>query len=226
MRKPKVSVVIPTRNEQDAVERVIDDTVEALERGFDYELILVDKSADLTAQRIRNKARTNPRIRLIVQSRSGYGQALYTGFSKAKGDYIAMLDADRTYTPKDLPRMFSMLIQNEADLVVGNRMPSRDAMTSLNRIGNLLITASLNLRFRLDVKDSQCGMRAFKKSFLERFAPEEEGMPFATEMLIDARRQGLRIRNLDTAYNPRVGKTKLNPVHDGLKIFAFFLKSV
>ncbi len=218
MPKPKVSVVMPTYNEEKAVGKVIDQVAETLGKNFDYEIIIVDRSSDKTPEIVRSKSKRNPRIKLIDQCSNGYGRALYLGFCSARGDYIGMVDADLTYTVSDLPEMFRILIRDEADMVVGNRIYKQGSMPLLNGIGNWLITAWINLFFASKVRDSQCGMRVFKRKFFELFLPYEKHMPFTSEMIMEATHLGLRIKNFDTEYHPRVGEAKLNPLKDGFMI--------
>jgi hypothetical protein len=90
-------------------------------------------------------------------------------------------------------------------------------MTLLNRFGNALLTRMVNLFFGTRVRDSQSGYRAFSASAFRRMRLREAHMPFATEMIAEAQRAGLRIIEVPISYSLRGGKAKLNPLRDGLR---------
>ena len=93
-------------------------------------------------------------------------------------------------------------MKGEADLVIGSRFKGKiekGAMPWLHRwIGNPILTWFLNLFFKAGVSDAHCGFRAIKREALERLGLGAEGMEFASEMIIEAVRHGLRIKQMHT----------------------------
>ena len=217
----KIVVVIPTLNEEQSIGFVLDEIHEVMKkRGYNYEVLVVDgRSRDRTVEIAKEKG-----ARVIYQRRKGYGDALQTGFYYAKdrmgADIILMMDGDGTYDPKDIPKLVDPILSDQADFVTGDRLKNlkRGAMPLKNYLGNKFLAFLARLAFRIDVGDSQCGMRAFKAECLDDVFLESEGMPFAMEMLGEFSRIKSRILSVPINYRPRVGKSKLNPFRDFVRI--------
>jgi glycosyltransferase involved in cell wall biosynthesis len=167
---------------------------------------------------------------LVRQRGRGYGHALITGFNYAveafDPEVLVMMDADGTYDAVDIPRLLLPILSDELDLVLGcrfDRMES-DAMTSTNRVGNKILSWFANRFLGVHVSDTQCGLRAFTPDLVDLFNGQAKGMSFATEMLADAEQAGARIGEVSIVYRPRIGTTKLSPLHDGAKIVAIILR--
>ena len=147
------------------------------------------------------------------------------GFVVARGEYIVMADADLTYDFDEIPRFVGEL-ENGADMVIGNRMKNihPGAMPWLHRyIGNPLLSGFLNLLFRTGVDDAHCGMRAFRRDVLPRLDLRTTGMEFASEMVIRAAKEKLRLAQFDIEYHPRGGESKLSSFRDGWRHLRFLL---
>ena len=210
-----VSVVLPTMNEEEAIKVVLPRIKEVLdETGLDYEIIVVDKSTDRTAEMARELGA------IVVRQRGkGYGDAYLEGFRRAGGRYILMMDPDGSYDPEDIPAILEPLLKGEADFVMGSRLKGKidpGAMPWLHRrIGNPFLTWVLNLFFKAGISDAHCGMRAIKREALEKLPLKCRGMEFASEMVIEAAKHGLRIKEIPIRYHRRIGKSKLSSFKDG-----------
>lgn len=204
------TVIIPTKNEP-GISKVIELTKTTVPNA---EIIVVDKSTDNTPNIARKAG-----AKIIYQKGNGYGSAYITGFNQAKGDNILMIDGDMSYDPRDFKRMLKPITNDEADLVLGNRFAGlkKGSMSYTNKIGNKFLTRLLNKLYKIDIQDSQSGMRIITKKALDKLDMQETGMPLASEMLIEAVKKGLRIAEVPISYNPRIGKAKQN-VYNGLKI--------
>src|SRR3989338_5721014 len=207
------SVVFPCKDEEATIGTSIDKAREAL-KGEDYEIIVVDNnSRDGSARIARSK-----RVRVILEREQGYGAALKKGFGEAKGSHIIMCDADDTYDLNEIPRL---LRYKDSDIVIGNRLNSRmekDAMPFLHKsIGNPLLSLILRKFFRIPVKDANCGLRIIKKQALLRMNLSSNGMEIASEMLMQASRLKLKVRQVDISYSKRKGNSKLRSLQDGWK---------
>jgi len=210
----KVTVVIPTMNEP-AAEDVIRDVFDALDE-HETEVLVVDKSDDDTPERAREAG-----ARVVTQTGKGYGDAYLQGFSQVEdADAVAMLDADNTYDPYDLPKMLEPIESGAADMVVGNRVAEMEegAMSFRNKTGNKAISKFVRLLYSTPVTDSQSGMRAFSLEALRSLDLEHTGMPFATEILIEAEKKGVRVKQVPIKYRKRVGEEKLRPYKDAFSI--------
>ena len=213
---PRISVIIPTKNEEKSIRGVIEQTEAALE-GVDHQIIVVDASTDETPTlAIRAGAE------LIKQvGNGGVGEALIQAFYWVKGDFVIFFDADGTYDPKDIHKLMEPLFNNDADLVNGNRFfdMEKGAMPFGNKLGNIFLTQVGNVLFHTRIKDSQSGMKAFRRVMLTRVTLWERGFPFCSEIIAEASKLGMRITEVGISYRKRIGKTKLNPANAGLKIF-------
>ncbi len=219
----KVAIIIPTMNEP-AISKVIDDTRKAL-RHFNAEILVVDKSTDDTAR----KAKRSGAI-IITQDKIGYGNAYLLGFRNVSmdADIVVMMDGDNTYDPYEIPLLIEPIINGGADIVLGNRFARMEegAMNSRNKLGNRMITGTMNSLYKLNLKDSQTGFRALRKSALDMMEITSDGMPFASEMIIDAQKKSLHIVEVPITYRPRIGEAKLNAYKDGSLIFTLIIRMV
>ncbi len=219
----EVSVVIPTKNEEKSIGTCIERIQKVFaEHHIDGEIIVSDNSSDKTP-----KIAAGLGARVVVPDKLGYGHAYKYGFARASGEYIVMGDGDSTYDFEDIPKLLLPLKQGEADLVIGSRFKGeikKGAMPWLHRyIGNPLLTWNLNLFFKADVSDAHSGFRAFTKEAWERMKLKSRGMEFASEMVIEARRKGLRTREVPITYYPRGGESKLSSFNDGWRHLKFML---
>ena len=164
--------------------------------------------------------------RVVHQPRRGYGNAYMKGFKAARGRIIVMGDSDDSYDFTALPEIVEPLDEG-ADYVLGSRFAGkirRGAMTWSHRyIGNPVLTAILNLLFRLRVSDAHSGFRAFTRRALDRMSLQCEGMEFASEIVVKAARANLRVAEVPITYHPRIGESKLNSLRDGWRHLRFLL---
>lgn len=213
---PRVSVIIPTKNEEDSIASVIQQTNEALE-GIEHEVVVVDASSDKTPiEAVRAGAKL---VRQI--GNGGVGEGLIQGFYWSRGEYVVFFDGDGTYDPKDIHKVLEPLLNDEADLVNGNRFANmqKGAMTFRNKLGNIALTWLGNMLFHTNIKDSQSGMKGFRKNLLLKVTLWERGFPICSEILAEASKLSMRIREVGISYKKRTGKTKLNPATAGPSIF-------
>jgi glycosyltransferase involved in cell wall biosynthesis len=215
----RIVVVIPTLNECKAVGKVVGG-VKHVMADYDCKVLIVDgHSTDGTDKIAKQMGAT-----VIYQRGKGYGNALKTGFLHARkrlnAQVLVMMDADMTYDPKHIPALVAPILEDEADMVVGNRFAGmqKGAMPFVNMIGNRVLSLVAKLAVGLNVYDTQSGMRAFKSELLDSMHLVAVGMPLAMEMLAEARSADARIREVPISYMPRVGETKLHPIKDGGRI--------
>jgi dolichol-phosphate hexosyltransferase len=220
-----LAVVIPTLNEAASIGGVID-RIQTELKDYSAKIIVVDgHSMDSTRQIAAQRGAD-----VIRQRRLGYGDALRTGFlfiaKNLNAKVVIMLDGDGTYDPADIPKVIRPILEDEADLVIGNRFakPSSGEMTSTNRAGNRVISWLARKMLRLNISDTQCGLRAFDADLLDDLTLSNAGMPFALEMISDAWLCDARITQVDISYGPRQGKAKLRPFRDGFKIVATLIR--
>ncbi|MHB1469057.1 MAG: glycosyltransferase family 2 protein [Solirubrobacteraceae bacterium] len=219
---PLVSVVIPCLNEAENIETCVRAAIAAIEAmGAEGEVIVVDNDSDDASAKLAAAAGA----RVVHEARRGYGSAYLAGFAAALGDYIVMADADLTYDFDEIPRFVSEL-DDGAELVMGDRMENIQpgAMTWSHRyIGNPILTGLLNAFFKTGVNDAHCGMRALRRDVLPQLALRTTGMEFASEMVIRASKEKLKIAEFPIEYHPRGGESKLATFRDGWRHLRFLL---
>ena len=220
---PDVSVVIPSLNEEKTIGNCITKVKAMFEaHHIDGELIVADNSTDNTAEIARSLGAI-----VITPEKRGYGNAYLAGISHAKGDFIVIADSDGTYDLAVLPDFLVPLMNGDADLVIGNRFGggmSKDAMPWLHRyVGNPGLTRILNWLFKINLSDTHCGFRAFTKAAYEKLDLSTGGMEFASEMIVEAARRNLKIKEVPIAYYPRIAPSKLNSFSDGWRHLRFMM---
>lgn len=213
-----LSIVIPAYNEEGGIaeiaNRVLKIKPELAKVGIDeLELLVVDDgSRDHTAE----FAECIPGVTLVRHLKNrGYGAALKTGFSQARGELIGFLDADGTYPPEYFPKLCQSAL-NGSDLVIGSRMAGEDSQMPLTRrLGNFFFANLLSILGRQKVTDSASGMRVFKREILEHIYPLPDGLNLTPVMSTRALHEGVTIKEVPIPYSERVGRSKLSVVHDG-----------
>jgi glycosyltransferase involved in cell wall biosynthesis len=219
---PLVSVVIPCLNEAENIEACVTAARAALERmDVEAEVIVADNDSEDDSVRLAEEAGA----RVVVEKRRGYGSAYMAGFAASQGRYIVMADADLTYDFGEIPR-FVAALEDGAQMVIGDRMDNIQpgAMPWLHRyVGNPVLTGLLNLFFRTGVNDAHCGMRALRRDVLPRLDLRTTGMEFASEMVIRASKEHLKIAEFPIEYRPRGGQSKLSSFRDGWRHLRFLL---
>jgi glycosyltransferase involved in cell wall biosynthesis len=217
-----VSVVIPCLNEEANIERCVTTALGVMsEHGIAGEVVVADNASEDRSAELAAAAGA----RVIHEPRRGYGSAYLAGFAAARGRYIVMGDADLTYDFNEIPRFVEHLDQG-AELVMGDRMDQihPGAMPWLHRyVGNPVLTGILNVFFRTGVSDAHCGMRALRRDVLPRLDLRTTGMEFASEMVIRASKEKLKISEFPIEYHPRGGESKLSSFRDGWRHLRFLL---
>jgi hypothetical protein len=218
-----VSVVIPCLNEEHAIGGVVRQALAGIAAlGVPGEVLVVDNaSTDRTAEEAEGAG-----ARVVVEPLRGYGNAYKRGFAEARGRYLVMADGDGTYPVDDL-RPFIELLDQGFDMVNGDRfggsMESGAMDWSHQYIGTPVLSWMVRGLAGARLRDSQCGMRAFRREALHRLDLRAPGMEFASEMLVKAARARLRIGEVPIKFGARVGESKLDTFRDGWRHLRYLL---
>ncbi|MAH06848.1 dolichol-P-glucose synthetase [Candidatus Pacearchaeota archaeon] len=219
---PELSIILPCRNEEQALPICLNQIKEIIKKErLNAEIIVSDSSTDKSPEiAIKNN------VILIKHNKEGYGNAYLEGFEKAKGKYIFMADSDLSYDFNYIPKFLNSLKENN-DLIIGNRFSNKMEKNSMplthKYLGNPILSFTLRLLFQTKIKDSHCGMRAIKKEALEKLNLRTTGMELASEMIIKALKNNLKIKEIPISYKKRIGNSKLNPISDAWRHFRFML---
>ncbi len=214
MGKTEVSVIVPTMNEEESLGSVLTELETSFSASpYDYEVVVVDTLSQNGTVSIAQ----GMGARVILEERRGYGRAYMTGFSEARGNCIATLDADFTYPACAIPEMVSTLEAEGLDFISCERMThiSEESMKASHRLGNAGLNAAIRILHGVQLKDSQSGMWVFRREALKRLELTAEGMSFSEEIKLEAIEKGLRFREIPIHYRPRIGEAKLRSLSDG-----------
>lgn len=221
-----VSIVMPCLNEAAAVGSCVEEAKAFLaEYGFPGEILVVDNGSSDASARI---AREHGAI-VVTEPRKGYGRAIRTGIGRSRGAVIAMGDCDTTYRFHDLGQMLPLLAEGTADVVIGDRFAGRmekGALPRLNQCGAKVLSFFGRVRFRVQIRDFHCGLRAMTREAAERMTLKTDGMEFSTEMIAEAKRKNLHLAEVPVWFGrSRCDRdSKLHPFSDGLRHLVYMWK--
>jgi len=224
----KVSVILPTINEEKGIGKTIDSINQNSfkKNKWDLEIIIVDgDSKDRTQEIARSKG-----AKIIVEKRKGYGRAYKTGMPRATGDIIVTGDADATYPFERIHTYIQMLLDENLDFITTDRFAElgHGSMSVKHYFGNTILSLALRFLFFIKIRDSQSGMWIFKKNILKKIQPLEifnDGMPFSEEIKIEMfTAKNVKSKEIPSALYTREGKVKLESFKDGWKNLKFLFK--
>lgn len=207
--KKKLTIVIPTLNEEEAIGKVLE---ELIGLGYDKEqIIIVDgHSKDKTVEIAREKG-----VKVIYQDGKGKAEAIKTAIEHVNTEYMLVMDGDYTYDPKYIDKMLRYIW--EYDEVIGARTIGRENIPLINRFGNWVITKAFNILFGIKLKDVCSGMYLIKTNIAKEIKYESGGFSLEIEIAAHTASMSGKIRDIDIKYRKRIGKQKLSRLH-GLKI--------
>ena len=225
----KLLIVIPALNEEASIASVIERCLDAAPAimsataitGVDV-TVVSDGSTDATVEKARAFA---DRVRVIVFERNrGYGAAIQEGWRGSDADLLAFLDADGTCDPRFFAELCRELVSSGADIALGSRMHRESRMPLVRRVGNLVFAGILTAFGTERVRDSASGMRVVRRDCLRRLMPLPSGLHFTPAMSARAiLSDDLKIVEVDMPYREREGRSKLNPIKDGVRFLRVIL---
>ena len=217
----RVSVIIPTHNEAQAIARVLAD----LPTDLTTEVIVVDSNSDDGTPEIA--ARMGARV--VREARRGYGRACLTGLANANApDVVVFLDGDYSDRPSELPILLSPIIESRADITLGSRLRERRFSGALpwhQAFGNRLAASLIRLLYGLDISDLG-PFRAGRADVLHTLELEETTYGWAVEMILKSALRGFRVVEVPVSYHPRIGKSKISGTLKGMAGAAWFILSL
>jgi glycosyltransferase involved in cell wall biosynthesis len=213
---------MPAYNEATHIESNLRVTVETLASlHYDFEVILVDDgSPDRTyIEASKLIAAYGPRVRVVhYEVNQGKGNALMCGSWFATGEIIVFLDADMDLHPEQVPVFIEMLYAQDADVVVGSKMHpcSRVDYPFVRKCYSMVYYSLIRLMFGLPIRDTQTGLKAFRREVLDRVFPKILAKRFAfdIEVLANAYRLGYKIIDAPVTLNfqRRFGRIRMSDV--------------
>lgn len=216
----RVSVIIPTHNEAQAIGRVLAEIPSELVT----EVIVVDSNSTDGTPEIAEKSGA----RVVLEPRRGYGRACLTGLALVtEPDVVVFLDGDYSDRPSELPVLLAPIIDGHADITLGSRLgPKRNpgALPWHAALGNRLSARLISLLYGLKISDLG-PFRAGRADVLRRLGLEEPTYGWAVEMILKGALAGFRVVEVPVSYYPRIGKSKISGTLKGTAGAAWFILS-
>jgi glycosyltransferase involved in cell wall biosynthesis len=199
----KVSIIIPAKNEEEALPPLLDSLRAVLAKNsFSAEIIVVnDHSTDGT----RKVSEEHGALVVDNLGHGGKGRALITGFQKAAGDYMIMMDADGSHLAEFIPDFVSNLDQGYG-LVIGSRqLGGSDEYTFLRALGNIFLSGVFNLITKNHITDVLNGYKGFKREVFTQFTYYSDEFEIEIELVANALKAGYRIGEFACHEKARAG---------------------
>lgn len=217
---------MPCRNEAATIAFSVDEAADFLKQSsLKGEILVVDNaSGDASAALAAAHG-----ARVVREEKPGYGNALRTGIAESRGRVILMGDCDTTYDFGQLGGLYRPLASGECDMVIGNRYAGgmeQGSMSPAHRWGVRFLSFCARRRFDTEIYDFHCGLRGLTRAAAEKLPLRTAGMEFATEMIAEAAKQGLRILQIPVRLRCcRYGReSKMRTIRDGLRHLGYIMK--
>lgn len=208
-----ITAILPAYNEQISIGSIIIGT----SRYADRVIVVDDGSTDKTAE-IAEIAGAEV---IKHPGNRGKGAALKTGFNAViDTDVIVTIDADGQNNPLEIPRLVAPIVNGEADLVNGSRYidGGEKNTPTYRRVGQSVLDIATNINGKTHITDSQSGFRAFAAHTVPVFRFHQTGFGIESEMLTEASKAGLRIKEVKIGVRYDVANNKRNPISHGVTV--------
>jgi glycosyltransferase involved in cell wall biosynthesis len=217
----KIAAILPAFNE----ELTVGSVVLRVKCFVDRVLVVDDGSSDRTAEvaKLAGAEVVNHPKNL------GKGAALKTGFEYFNSETVLVtIDADGQHDPSDIPKLVEPILKGEADMVNGSRYINHNSKDTpfYRRIGQVVLDNVTRLNSGLFVTDSQSGFRAFAAYTKDIFRFKQKGMAIESEMLADAAKAGLRIKEIEIGVRYDTNRSLANPIGHGFEVLINIFKDM
>lgn len=203
----KVSVILPTKNEEATLEPILAGCLQHAD-----EVLVIDGHSTDGTRGIAEKYG----VPVHLDRGKGKGDAMKLAVSLFTGDIIVYIDADGSHDPDDIPRLVEPIRQDVADMVIGSRFKggSDELVGTINQLfritGSNIITTFINYRWNVHLSDTQNGFRALSRKAAESLDLKVDGFPIETEMDIQLLQRRFRIHEVPAhEYKRKGGESKI-----------------
>jgi len=213
----EIAVLVPCYNEEQTIGKVIDDFKKELPEAKIY--VYDNNSSDNTYEVAKQHGAIVKKER-----RQGKGNVVRSMFREIDADIYVMVDGDDTYPAEFVHEIIKPVINQEANLVIGDRLSNGTYFNENKRMfhnfGNNLVKGLINLLYKSNIKDIMTGYRAFDKLFVKSMPIMSPGFEIETEMSLHALDKRFKIVEVPIDYRdrPEGSESKLNTVSDGIKV--------
>ena len=217
----KIAVLIPCYNESKTIKKVVEDFCRELPEAVVY--VYDNNSTDGTAVIARAAGAV-----VRIERHQGKGNVIRRMFREIDAQVYVMVDGDDTYPAEAAPEMVRRILEEQADMVVGDRLSSTyytENKRPFHNFGNSFVKNCINRFFDTDIQDIMTGYRAFSFPFVKTFPVLSRGFEIETEMSIHAADKHMQVDNVIIEYRdrPEGSESKLNTFSDGFKVLTRIL---
>jgi len=216
MKNKKIAVLIPCYNEELTIEKVIKDFKKELP---DADIYVYDNNSKDNSAKLAKKAGAI----VVKEIRQGKGNVVRSMFRDIEADCYLMVDADDTYPAKDAKKMCNLILEDNYDMVVGDRLSStyfQENKRPFHNFGNKIVRFLINFLFKSKIEDIMSGYRTFSYDFVKSYPVLSKNFEIETEMTIHAIDKNFKIKTIPVDYKdrPEGSVSKLNTYKDGIMV--------
>lgn len=222
VKKLEIAVLIPCYNEEATVAKTVKDFKKSLPGADVY--VFDNNSKDATSKVAKEAGAIVRFVKL-----PGKGNVVRRMFADVNADVYVMVDGDATYDASSAPKMVSKLIDENLDMIVGCRTEEstdNDNYRPGHRLGNRVLTGSVQKMFNGEFTDMLSGYRAFSRRFAKSFTADSRGFETETELTVHTLELRLPYGEVETPYfeRPEGSESKLSTYKDGWRILKMILR--
>ncbi len=222
MKNKKIAILIPCYNESKTIEKVITDYKKVLPQADIY--VYDNNSTDGTDEIARKSGAI-----VKYEYKQGKGNVIRSMFKDIEADCYLMIDGDDTYPCENAKEMCDLVLNAQADMVIGDRLSSTyftENKRPFHNFGNVLVRYLINTLFKSNVRDIMTGYRAFSYEFVKTFPILSKGFEIETEMTIHSLDKNLLLKEIPIEYRdrPKGSISKLNTFKDGYKVLKTIMR--
>ena len=212
----RIAVLIPCYNESLTIAKVVNDFRNALPEA---EIYVYDNNSTDHSDEIALAAGAIVRY----EYSPGKGNVIRSMFRDIQADCYLMVDGDDTYPAESAREMARLILENKAEMVVGDRLSATyfsENKRPLHNSGNVLVRKLVNVMFKGKITDIMSGYRAFSSLYVKSYPVIKQGFEIETDMTIFALDKNLSVRSIPVDYRdrPEGSVSKLNTVADGIRV--------
>lgn len=213
-----ITLIIPAKYEKESLPEVL---LELKKYSFNI-IVILEPTDHETIDSIKNF-----QCKIIHQTNKGYGNALILGIKNVKTDYFCIFNADGSFNPKEINRMFKKLEENKLDFVFASRYQSNSGSeddTMLTYVGNFFFTLFGKVFFKLNITDILYTFVIGKTSLAQSLNLERKDFTFCIELPVKAKQQKYKIDNINSYERKRIaGFKKVSEFKDGFLILKYLI---
>lgn len=212
----KVAVLVPCYNEELTIYKVVTDFRKALPDADIY--VYNNNSKDNTVSEAKRAGAI-----VVNENKQGKGNVVRSMFQDIDADVYVMVDGDDTYPADEVEKLIKPVIEDKADMVIGDRLSSTyytENKRAFHNFGNNLVRNLVNFLFKSKINDIMTGYRAFSKKFVKSMPVMSDGFQIETEMTVFSLVNHMNVAEVPITYRdrPEGSVSKLNTYKDGIKV--------